>query len=481
MGLKQVITEPGGGRKFNQSDEKYVIRLNDKKNGKIIGAESLKQITISEDIFSLLPTIKIEVEDQGAFFTSYNIKNGDTIYVTITPNIESEGNDPEPYVDSVFCVQSIDCIPMIDSNTFEYTIMGIFNAQNYLNEVSSYPKTSFESIYQTDMKRSDEAIHEVLDDTPLVFANRIDGSDNSLWINCRNTRSQFIDKIIDHAWISEDDAPLLYTDLNGKTYYSSVKTFANTKKLCNFINVKTYIDNLKTAIEDKEDLEYPFTSLEFLHAAGPILNQGGYKVKTNYYTPYNSLSLINSDITPKTDDIYSMLIDLVANGDLDYSAIMEAQLADGKTIGKFRESIYQQDEPYIAANSNKAASQMERLTRNVNIGMHFKDYHNHYDIAPIHNEMIRRSFFQNFVDMTVDTHRLPKEFKNNKARPVLGDKVNIDFSSSKTNIDNIHTGNYIVAGRVHHFKPFKSYTIEYKCVTDGTFGTGLLEEKEKED
>ena len=42
-----------------------------------------------------------------------------------------------------------------------------------------------------------------------------------------------------------------------------------------------------------------FTSVQFLHAAGPILNQGGYKVRANYYTPYNALSLFDLDITPK--------------------------------------------------------------------------------------------------------------------------------------------------------------------------------------
>ena len=92
--------------------------------------------------------------------------------------------------------------------------------------------------------------------------------------------------------------------------------------------------------------------------------------------------------------------------------------------------------------------------------------------------MIRRSFFQNFINMTVDVHRLPKEYQTAKCRPVLGDKINLDFSTADS-VDKIHTGNYIIAGISHHFKAFQSYTIEVKCVTDGTYGMGILEEQEE--
>ena len=225
-------------------------------------------------------------------------------------------------------------------------------------------------------------------------------------------------------------------------------------------------------------MEYPFTSVQFLHAAGPILNQGGYKVRANYYTPYNALSLFDLDITPKDIDVVELLMDLAAQGNLDPMAIVDAQIADKKTLGKFREAVYQQDDPYIASRSNKAASQLDRLTKNIDAGVYFKEYHDHYDIAPVHNEMIRRSFFQNFINMTVDVHRLPKEYQTAKCRPVLGDKINMDFSTADA-VDKIHTGNYIIAGISHHFKAFQSYTMEVKCVTDGTYGMGILEEQEE--
>jgi len=480
MSISNETTLLGSTKTYDNGYENYIIRLNDPKEGRLISAQGIKEIVIEENIFSLLPTIRIEIEDQGSYFAGYNIKNGDKIYFIVTPVVANEGEDPTPYVDSVYAVQNVSCVPSLEGSNYQYVIIGIYDAQSYLNEVASYPKTTIDSLLFQNTKRSDEAIQEVLDDTTLKLSKKIEGSDKGLWLNCRKTRAQFIEKIIEHAWIDEDDAPLIYTNLNGESVFTSVKTMAKQKKLCTFTNVKNYIESLQGSSTQREDLEYPFTSVQFLHAAGPILNQGGYKVRANYYTPYNALSLFDLDITPKDIDVVELLKDLASQGNLDPMAIVDAQIADKKTVGKFREAVYQQDEPYIASRSNKASSQIDRLTKNIDAGIYFKEYHNHYDVAPVHNEMIRRSFFQNFINMTVDVHRLPKEYQTAKCRPVLGDKVNLDFSTADS-VDKIHTGNYIVAGISHHFKAFQSYTLDVKCVTDGTYGMGILEQNDEKD
>jgi hypothetical protein len=478
MSISNETTLLGSTKTYDNGYESYIIRLNDPKEGRLISAQGIKEIVIEENIFSLLPTIRIEIEDQGSYFAGYNIKNGDKIYFIVTPVVANEGEDPTPYVDSVYAVQNVSCVPSLEGSNYQYVIIGIYDAQSYLNEVASYPKTTIDSLLFQNTKRSDEAIQEVLDDTTLKLSKKIEGSDKGLWLNCRKTRAQFIEKIIEHAWIDEDDAPLIYTNLNGESVFTSVKTMAKQKKLCTFTNVKNYIESLQGSSTQREDLEYPFTSVQFLHAAGPILNQGGYKVRANYYTPYNLLSLFDLDIAPKDIDVVELLKDLAAQGNLDPMAIVDAQIADKKTVGKFREAVYKQDEPYIASRSNKASSQIDRLTKNIDAGIYFKEYHNHYDVAPVHNEMIRRSFFQNFINMTVDVHRLPKEYQTAKCRPVLGDKVNLDFSTADS-VDKIHTGNYIVAGISHHFKAFQSYTLDVKCVTDGTYGMGILEQNDE--
>lgn len=464
-------TQKGGSAKYNYAEETYTIRLNDPDEGTLIPTDIITTLTINEDLFSLLPTFSLQICDKGAFFSGFNVKNGDILYIKITPNIDSK-DEPLPYIDSAFCIQSITCVPDLSTNTYNYNIVGIYNAQNYLNQVTTYPKTSDLSYIERDEKTSSEAIHEVLDDTTLSFNNQCTPQDNSLWINCNDTRSQFIEKIVKHAWVGEDDAPLIYTDRNGQTYYTSIKYLAEKKKLCKFENIKYYYEKIKP--DGPEELTMLFGDSSFLHAAGPILNQGGYKIREAYYSPYNFTKLFDDDITYSDFNFNDFITELLlASGDIDIVDTLIGQIMENITLGKYRMVEYTQNTPYLASISNKAASQIDNVSKYIDCGMYFQDYHSHYDLAPSHNEMIRRSFFQNFINMTVDVHRLPIEFKNNKCRPVLSDKVYIDFSTMAS-IDKIHSGNYIVCGIKHNFRANQAYTMEMKCVTDGTFGLGAV-------
>ena len=352
-------------------------------------------------------------------------------------------------------------------------MVGIYNSQSYLNEVASYPKTTKESLAQANLKTSVNAIQEVLDDTALSFIPRCKSMDTSLWVNCTNTRSQFVDKIINHAWLDVDDAPILYSDLNGNAYYTSVKTLCKQKYKLRFQNTKYYFSQ-----NEHDGLIALYNDCNFLHASGPILNQGGYKVSETYYNPYNMKALLDKDIKVADVNFKEIVLPLLKkSGNLSLTDIEKAVEMDNKTMGKKRLSEYQQNDPYIATRSNKASSQLNRTTRKIDAGVYFRDFHNHYDLAPIHNEMIRRSFFQNFVSITVDVHRLPQVFVNGATRPVLGDKVFIDFTNEGS-IDKIHSGNYIICGIKHCFQQGNTYTMDIIAVSDGTYGKGSLEKDE---
>lgn len=471
--IASVATQNGGTAKYNYTDEIYSIRINDKKEGILIPANVITSLEIEETMFSLLPTFKLKIDDKGSFFTGFNIKNGDVLYITITPNIDPNKDEPKPYIEGEYCVQSIDCLPDLASGYYSYTIIGIYNAQNYLNQIATYPKSTLVSLVTRDEKTSDAAIHEVLDETPLKLITECSFADSSLWVNCNLTRAQFIEKIVDHAWVSEDDAPLLYTDKFGQTFYTSIKTLSEQKPLAKFKHIKYYYEH------GSEDPQKPmlYGDVDFLNAAGPILNQGGYKVKETYYTPYNWTDLTDKDIEFADINFTDMITDiLLSTQDLSVSDILIGELLDNITKGKYRIINYQHDEPYLATRSNKAASQIENVSKNVNCGMHFKDYHSHYDLAPAHNEMIRRGFFQNFVNLFVDVHRQPKTFMENICRPTIADKIHIDFSN-EDGMDKIHSGNYIICGIKHCFMANHSYTMQVKAVTDGTFGKGAFEEE----
>ena len=77
MSISNETTLLGSTKTYDNGYESYIIRLNDPKEGRLISAQGIKEIVIEENIFSLLPTIRIEIEDQGSYFAGYNIKNGD--------------------------------------------------------------------------------------------------------------------------------------------------------------------------------------------------------------------------------------------------------------------------------------------------------------------------------------------------------------------------------------------------------------------
>lgn len=471
--ISQKLITPGGDASYNYTDEIYNIRLKDPKTGILIPTSIIRELYIDENMFSLLSTFKLVIEDKGAFFSGINLKNGEKIYFQITPNITVVGEEPKPYIDAEYCIQSITCLPDIGTNNYVYTIVGIYNSQNYLNEIATYPKHNKLAAFNSTRYTSTEAIKEVISDTNLKFINHIKSNDKSLWINGQNNRAQFIDKIVNHAWIEEGDSPLIYSDLNGNAHYTSIKTLCKNKYMVKFEHIKYHYDRNKSDIQD--ELTMLYGDVDFLNASGPILNQGGYTISEIYYTPYNKTKLKEKDIAVTDTNFAKQMANLLLSSkDISVTDLVTAKMLANRTSGKCRKITYKNNDTYLSMENNKDSSQLNRITKNVNAGMHFQDFHDYYDIAPAHNEMVRRSFFQNFVNMLVDVHRLPDDFRNDKCRPKLGNKIYIDFSNIDS-IDKIHSGNYIICGIKHCFKMGHSYTMQMYCVTDGTFGKGVLE------
>jgi hypothetical protein len=95
--------------------------------------------------------------------------------------------------------------------------------------------------------------------------------------------------------------------------------------------------------------------------------------------------------------------------------------------------------------------------------------HQNYDLAPIHNEQVRRNFFQQFVKVSVDENRQLKCFQNKAIRPHLGDTIYLD-TSSEDNPDVVYTGRYCVVEIQHGFGNHKPYSLEIVVANDGYYG-----------
>ena len=475
MSIKKNLTEEGGHLNLSTTNEIITIRINDPKDGIIVNVQFIEEITIVEDIFSLLPSIKLLLHDRGTFFNMYNIKNGDVLYVKITPRPHDTGDvddneEPDPYIDSQFSIQSVMCYPDYETDSVMYEISGVYNAVSFLNEINIYPEEEFIELNTPNIKTSSEVLKDILEKTSIKYRSEIKTNDNSLWANCNKTRAEFINKVIEHSWIEEYDSPMFYVNKNGEGVYTSIKYLSKKETSMFFENAKYYLGKSNDIKEEKKSML--FEDIQYLNASGPILNKNGYKNKAFYYTPYNNKELQDDKFNTAELDISNMIKEIIKK-DGDISNLVDSEIANSKIRDNYRNISFSNEENYIATVNNKKASYIDNLSRNVNIGMYFKEHHDFYDVAPIHNELTRRNFFQNFVNMLVDVNKLNKIFNRKRMRIDIGDKVNIDFSSTN-NFEKIHSGNYIIAGISHSYRPNYNYIMKITCVTDGTFSGGIL-------
>lgn len=461
----------------------------DPQKGIKLEQNTIKRLDISESLFSRLPLITLYLKDSGRFFKTYNLMVGDTIHIKITPNKEikeEETSEIEPFINSSFVIQSISKKPLLNEGVYGYEIVGIYNAENFLNEISYFPKeslsnfsivqskkiiasASFRNYYLTLLPsfRSDEVLDTIISETGLKFINEVKGNDSSYWLNGTETRAEFVDRILKHAWIAEDDAPLLYTDVNGNCYYTSIKTLvsniatikSNKSKNPKQMKFRDINVDLKKSKQKNEDVYYRFNEISVANSSGPILNDGGYKIKSYFFNPFKTAQIINQFI------IKSFVSFGVAVRDL-FNPLENPYLS-------YKTSDFKKNSTEISKKGMKRPAKFNSLSKVIDGGIKFSDHHEFYDIAEEHNKMIRKSFFQSFVKITVDTQKQPIEFNETINRPRLGSKVYLDFGGSEENsVETIHSGDYIIAKIRHVYQPGHSYSMIISLVSDGYYSEG---------
>lgn len=434
----------------------------DPTKGITIENESIECIDISENLFTMLPTINMVVNDSGRMFFRYNFRIGNTLNVRMKPasTTKDDGDKtPAPYIDTMFTIQAITDIPDNRNNIYIHRVTGVYAAVSYLNSIVQYPKDL--SIFEVwpMQKTSAEAIATVLAETGLGFVADVSPNDYSFWLNANETAANFCERIVQHAWIDYGDAPILFTDANGIAHLSSIKTICANKSRIEFADMQSSVD-----AETSEKTPTIMISDAFcLNAGGPVSNAGAYKVQTSFYTPKNIWSTQNIIEFPQEGQgLLGAAMGLV-------SKFLGGGIKDRSEAYRIKEN--QHNETFLAGITNKQTSEMNNVTISSNGGMHFDELHTHYEIAPAHNEMIRRSFFQNFVRIAIDTSRQGDLYENPAYRPTIGSVVKCDFSSS-TRIDTIHSGEYAVAEIVHKYSKGEPYTQNITLVNDGYFDVG---------
>lgn len=454
---------------------------NDPTKGLTIESSTVDYLCITENMFTLLPMMTLQLVDQGRFFYTYSIKIGDTINVILKPSKVDGDEDSEPkeFFKGQFMVQTIIDMPGINSQTNMHKYHCVYGAQKYINEVAPYPVMGLIANPMYYMKnKSTDALREIIEQSGLGFSDDTDRGeidDKSLWINCNETRGQFADRVVNHAWAGLGNAPILFTDVNGIAHYLTIKDICKAsgdKQRGDVDYVCT-----KVGLERGQKNLIMFDDAIIVNAAGPVLNQGGYSLNISMYNPYNKekipykeagmiakvAGLDKPHIPVYTGSLFAQAgaaLNALANGGFEKN-----DRGDGH-----RTNTYKNDGERLAGIKNASPSLAETITKFENGGMHFDEMHNYYTIAAAHNEQVRRSFFQQFVQLEVDSSRQKDPFKKDFTRPHLADTINIDFSNSEK-IDAIHSGRYCIAQIKHIYTAKKPYTLEVTAVNDGIYGT----------
>lgn len=459
-----VLGGSGNGGKFVELSM-WIGDPYDQTKGITIENDNIDKFAVKENIFTMLPTLELRLIDKSRWFMDHPLCIGDMININMgpskanRPNTDEDEEEPEAFINCSFIIQTVTVSPDAANMIYTYTIMGIYAAQPLINEISFYPTKGplgLPTIYEK--VESDKVIDIMATEAGLGLVCDCEPNDKSYWLNANETRGAFIERIIDHAWVGEGNAPVIYTDIFGTMHYTSIKNLCENMSGLTFADTGASVD----ANTPKKSPTITFTEGRCLNAGGPIFNRGGYSLKYSLMNPYNKMGIDEKEM-PRWG----------VNG---IAGVVNAGIGTDthgtKDRGEgWREKTYAQNEKFLAGVSNKQASEMDNITIHQDGGMWFDELHTHYNIAPKHNEMVRRSFFNNFVSVSVDTSKQGALYDKQEYRPELGDVADVDFSQSKK-IDPIHSGPYVVAEIVHKYQKAKPYTQTITFVNDGYFGKG---------
>ena len=450
------------------------------KNKQDLGIEieqdSISEIYLTESIFGTLPKLRIKLFDNGEWATTFAFRAGTNIRLIITPRNGNDDMIMAPILDCFFTLEGINYVMDQNASKYIYELNCIYSCESFINKVCTWPETDILQAAKSAAtnaigltkndnpykKTSKEVLEQLIGQTSLKFAYlpSKDPTDKMLWLNKTLSYAKFAKHIIDHAWLSEKDLPLLYINRNGQCFYDSLSRMTSQGIRGSYVFSTRYVNmKQKNLNENKNDVVVkPYQDLSFVNIPFKAFNDGC-AVQVSQYNPYNK-------------------------DYIDKEKQKAQKVADEEEIS-YRQIEFNGNGPYLASVSNKSIKSVNLVNTRQYTGMYFKELHEYYNVAPLHHKNIRNSFFTNFCYMVLDMNeqfdtkendpQAKKEDKENKKSYInLGDKINIDVSDTKYK-NRILSGDFIVSGLTHIWAPNTSYTIVVQGVNDGTNETGYMD------
>lgn len=447
--------------------------IDKKKVGIEIKQNEIVEVKLTESMFNLLPKLELKLMDANKWFNTYIFQPGVYITIKITPKHGSEEDTVEPYVFAEYVIEGVNYHIDQSEKTFIYDISCIYSAEKYITAYPIYPTENLAGkaigaaasaigVSNDGMnqykKTSCEVIEEILEETGLGFNNMLGDEapkDKMLWVNAGQTYAVFVNKIVSHMWLGLDDVPISYVDKNGNFTLYSLNNLCKKQSTTNFMYDQRY-NNLQDKAKNEHKAPPQYLTYSNIGVYNVAYNQlkSGYVVKASIYNPYS-----REEINAENQKI---------------------QTQDDEEHPHHRTITLKNEKLRLGMVGNASLSARANVIANKWCGIHFKETHEYYDVAPVHNKNVTNQFFTKFAMMTVDTNLQSAATSAGAGfYPSLGDKVYIDMADMEQG-NMIQSGNFIICGLTHKWVPGKSYTIISQCVNDGFNSEGPLSQSDKD-
>jgi len=201
---------------------------------------NIANLTIREYVFTSVPTIELDIIDDGAFIDYNPINAGSVI------RVELGLNDAEDYIIEVdFKVTSSDSITTANATNRNYitSITGYLDVGSYMNGIKSksFSDSTFSSV-----------VTNIAKDNELKSNISIESTDAMNWYMLNQTPADFINTHIHKSYIA-DDIPFCFIDRKKTMNYSSLKaaTSKNVKPytMQNDVNKKITSDDVNSSVK----------------------------------------------------------------------------------------------------------------------------------------------------------------------------------------------------------------------------------------
>jgi hypothetical protein len=459
------------------------LRLyNPDSSGARFNLDDIIKVEFDENLLSSLPKVILTLEDSGKYSYLRPLKIGDIIYAKLFIGSANSDTKPPISIETKLTILSIQTDISNGIGDYHYQIIcSLVNTEmfnNYVRYISYHQETSI------------EVLEQLYNSLGLTFyRNDISTNDRQLWLNANNSYKNFIEKVLEHSFISNSDSLIVYTTINGDVKADTLLKMSTRNPTFTFIN-QAYKQTLAQKNKEWNKATYiVYDSVNMGNNTGLIRNKYGYNVTTTILDTTETLNTTEFEINDSVNvkDIVSG-INLLMNKRSFTSTSNDIGPAKYSSFKNFDKNEIKCDKceytlPNKDLNLIKNGHWLCPQCKNDNIlnnkgiypsysrqegVIHWPDHHDHYDVSPNINQLNYLSFFANFIQISYTVNKQDKAYLDNPSNTLnLGDCIQIYFETNSSNQDKVNDGNYIITRIQHLYAKGNTYSIVLTCVSNG--------------